>query len=362
MNIQNKSMSNRWNHIDLMKCIGIFFVVMYHSTTYPHTLTLAPSYELWFFRSLLRTPFAACVPIFFFANGYLLLNREFSLKKHIIKLLNMLLLTILWAIIILLVLSWKTGEKMDNTLFIYRLQNLEPIGWINHLWYMGTLAFIYIFFPLLKHAYDTNRTYFLYFTIVCTILTIGNTLMGTISTLINNQIDRSNFFGIFNPFYTNHGYAFAYFCIGGLAHEYQSHLEKIAVDLRNLISSIIIIVSSFISWILAIKYTAIGGTDWDSVWYGYDTIFTLLITGAIFVLSLSYQKHHNFIHLISKNALGIYFMHPLLIKFFDEYVCQLPFLWNYTANILYTILIVLLCTLIAECLKKVPALRFLVKM
>lgn len=70
--------------IDVLECLGIVFVVFYHSTLYIYNILESNSaiYDIrYFMRSILST----CVPIFFFTNGYLLLNRKFDLDKHIKK-------------------------------------------------------------------------------------------------------------------------------------------------------------------------------------------------------------------------------------------------------------------------------------
>lgn len=81
---QSSISTDRWNYIDLMEFIGIFFVLIYHSTTYSCSW-IEDGTALSFLRYYLRTILSTCVPLFFFVNGYLLFNRSFNLKKHIIK-------------------------------------------------------------------------------------------------------------------------------------------------------------------------------------------------------------------------------------------------------------------------------------
>ncbi len=78
----NKPLPARYDSIDLIECIAMLFVVMYHSTTVPYDFNQS-AYECvnYFIRAILST----CVPLFFFANGYLLINKKFDLKKHLKK-------------------------------------------------------------------------------------------------------------------------------------------------------------------------------------------------------------------------------------------------------------------------------------
>ena len=88
--------SERWSYIDLMECIGMFFVIVYHTMTYQYNCIDASS-PLPFIRYYGQTILSTCVPIFFFTNGYLLFNRPLKLKKHIKRMLKIILLTWTWG-------------------------------------------------------------------------------------------------------------------------------------------------------------------------------------------------------------------------------------------------------------------------
>lgn len=76
--------SKRLTYIDLLESIAIFFVLLYHSRLYATDFLSDSSisnYISYFSTTILST----CVPLFFFANGYLLFSKPFVLKKHIFK-------------------------------------------------------------------------------------------------------------------------------------------------------------------------------------------------------------------------------------------------------------------------------------
>lgn len=176
--------NKRFVHIDFMETIAIFFVILYHCASFScdflseSTIT---NYLIYFSQTILST----CVPLFFFANGYLLFSKEFNLRKHLFKMVKLILLTLLWASVTLCILQLVRNEYFTVTEFIKALWNWKQ-GWINNLWYMGALICIYIFFPLLKIAYDKNIHVFFYFTIVCALFTIGNTSINHFATLLAN--------------------------------------------------------------------------------------------------------------------------------------------------------------------------------
>ncbi len=59
--------------IDILESIAIFFVLSYHGTNYSFEFLQDRGNVLFYFRYYLRTILSCCVPLFFFANGYLLL-------------------------------------------------------------------------------------------------------------------------------------------------------------------------------------------------------------------------------------------------------------------------------------------------
>ena len=89
-------MKQRYVFIDVLKCIAILFVVMLHVRVdnYQWLINEEP---LCIFRYCFRSILAVCVPMFFFCNGFLLLNKTFELKKHIYKIIKILVLTIVWG-------------------------------------------------------------------------------------------------------------------------------------------------------------------------------------------------------------------------------------------------------------------------
>lgn len=356
----------RWNHIDLMEFIGIFFVVIYHCTTYSYSW-LYDHAVLSYLRYFLTTIFSTCVPLFFFVNGYLLLNRPFDLKKHIFKMLNILYLTGIWDIIIILLLMPIKKEYLTLGGFLECLWAM-PQGWTNYLWYMGTLIGIYIFFPLLKTAFDTNRKIFIYFTITCAILTFGNVLIGDCASIVLNLLKlhdgagRPNFFNMFNPFIHLYAYSFVYFCVGGLAHLLKGRIEQINEKKRILAASFILFISCSGLFVTGILLSNIKGVIWDVVWYGFDTVFTLVNVVMVFVLSLSYHSEIRLIKSISVNTLGIYFIHVILIHLTRQYAIQIPLLTTFGGCIIYAFAILVISYLVTLLLSKVPFLKMLVKL
>lgn len=95
---------NRIIYIDYLKALGIVLVILYHCQYVP-------------FNSLLiHGTYAACVPIFFLVNGYLMLKREYSLKELLVKNCRLVAVMFFWAFVSTVVYMWTSGAFTSNSL------------------------------------------------------------------------------------------------------------------------------------------------------------------------------------------------------------------------------------------------------
>lgn len=352
--------------IDLLECIAILLVLIYHSTLYSSNILNDPTCT-HYARYLFRTILSACVPLFFFANGYLLFNKEFNLKKHIYKILHLIILCGVWEIGNTIILTSIEGKFLSITEIINNALWNWQRGWISTLWFLGTLVCIYILFPLLKLAYDHSKKVFAYFVVVCAILTFGNVLLNEGVTLFLTMIlHRSttlqdfNFFSVFNPFRGFYRYAFVYFCVGGYFYQIKDKILNIEPLKRNMLTGLVMIASSICLWGIGICYSKASGEMWDVVWNGYDTIFTFVNVICIFVLCLNFKKDIPIIRTVSSNTLGIYFIHVIFIELTRNLIKEYEFFCNIPFNIVYAIAILLICLMITLMMRRIPLLKRLV--
>lgn len=360
-----KIKKSRIEYIDLLEASAILFVVLYHTRDYTYNFLEGEKglllYVPYFFRAVLST----CVPLFFFANGFLLLNKKFDLKKHIIKSIRLVVLTFIWGGIDILIIMCIKDDPLTVKEFFKALWSWK-LGWINYLWYMGALICIYVFFPLIKVVYDNNRKVFYYFVIITAIFTFGNkalNLAGSIAAYIWNgrtDILTFNWFNIFNPYRNIYGYAFVYFCVGGCCNDALKIIQKYRKKI-NIAASIILIVSTLILCLIGVAISKIIGEVWDVTWNGYDTIFTFINVVSIFVLTTNYQGHcrkiKNIISLISCNTLGIYFVHEVYKHCLRTYMGE-DFMFT-GGDVIMGVLVLVLSLFTTILIKKIPLLKHL---
>lgn len=318
-------MKKRIAWVDLTETIAISMVVLYHCAAY-----VGGNYDLnsqnfafslvYFLRSVL----SACVPLFFLVNGFLLFRQSFNLKKHLFKILKFVLITLFWYVFTLVVIT-LVARNPDMS-FMSNMNSLKSS--INHLWYLGALICLYLFFPLLKVVYDHHRPVFIYFTIICAVFVFGNSLMNEIATLVTGTVySEVNFFRIFNPLRGIYGFSFVYFCLGGILNLCLSKLQSYPRFKLNLLAIFSLVVGWIGQFLIGHLYSSRTGKIWDIIWNGYDTIPTLLITLGILVLCLNYQRENRLFTTISRNTLGIYLIHMIII------FAALYFLESFVVNI-----------------------------
>ena len=340
----------RYHFIDMMEFVGMLCVLIYHATLFPYNFPAAPGVGLYRFYYILRGFLSVCVPLFFFANGFLLLGAEMDLKKHLMKMLRLVFYTFLGGAVILVPLMYIQHEPLSFSEYLNALWTFRQ-GWINHLWFMGALICIYVFFPLIKTAYENNFKAFCWFMAAAAVLTFGNVFLCSCATVGLDLLGRAdhvvefNVFNMFNPFWGMFGYSFVYFCAGGLARRYLPKIEALMDRARwkmNAGAVGVIVLSTVCLGLWGMYCTHVGGALWDNVWEGYDTVFTFLNVLAVGVLCLNYKAAHGWgraIRLVSENTLGIYIFHIVFSRLMRGWAWKLPFLRNPIGNILFALVV-----------------------
>ena len=363
--MSSKSLTGRFENLDFLKFIAIYFVLFYHLNNLPVDILLCND-TLVHFHYWSLTLFSACVPLFFFVNGALLMNKEsIDIKMHMLKMLKLAALTIVWGVITIFVLAILRGEEL-NLLTILRYIFTLKLKWVNHLWFMEALFVVYFFYPLLHLAFAQKRPFYYFFLGAVIFFTIGNSSFSILLNFFNHYTSswksfdfRLNLFGQFNPFRGIYGFSIAYFMLGGVVFHYSYLLNKRRIVIIAL-AAIPICMSLLYGYGSMMSFK--DGKIWDIVWNGYDTVFTLTIVLSIYVLSMNYKAkafYGKIIHSVGENTLGIYFIHALIGEGFKQTYFDMEFSHNFIVNALYILLILLLSLLLALVIKKIPILNYL---
>ena len=362
------SAKKRYPHIDLIETIAIIFVVFVHSPLYKWDFLEAglsrDSIILYYCRYFFRTIFSTCAPLFFFANGYLLLSIPYNNAKHFHRTMRIVLLPIFGLILhpIYMVIA---GQKVSWKLVFSDWLNLTTEWTMNVFWFVGALACIYFLFPALKSLYDKDSSAFMSFTVIIFAGTFGIKLCNIILSLINGvmefPIDSVNYpiLEMYIPF-KSYGFSFVYFCLGGIAYEYEDAIRSIGKTKRNIFTFFSMIIACFLLFGTGVLLSKCHESMWDVVWEGYDTIPTLVNVIAIYLFSLNYTNRYKIIEYISKNTLGVYLLHYLIIRMTRPFLRSISIFQNIPVNFLYAVLVVIACVVIIEELRKLAKIKPLI--
>lgn len=357
-------------YLDLIKTFAIYLVCFYHFNDLPKDILADSSWSAYLNYGVLGLA-SAGVPLFFMVNGALMLNRDYNLPRHLRKILMIGVLTFVWGALTLAVLMPVKGDTYTAAEFAKALWNWKLYR-INHMWFLQTLVCLYIFFPLIKEAYDKEEKGPLYFFFgTAFLLTFGNVLLSNLANLaewvlgINHLQKNFNFFNAFNVFSGFNAYSIVYFILGGwiLARLQKNRLRRPGIPALTAI----LLAALAVLFAYGVMMSQSNGELFDTVYDGYDTVMTLAFTVCLFLLSSRYREGRfpgmsKALQVIGSNTLGIYFVHVIVGWATVPYYQMLPFSTTLPANLVYGAAVLALSLLIVLVLKKIPVVRLLFRL
>ncbi len=351
---------------DAIKTLSIFLVCIYHYNFLKIDITPDKSFEVYlnyFFIGISSMG----VPLFFMVNGSLLLNKPYNFRSYLEKVSTIIILFIIWDFISL------TGFIVLNNHSEYLRTFIKDLFYLkadvsNHLWFLQTLISIYLLYPIIKEIYDSTKREIIYWlSFIIFFFSFGNLFLNTLINVIEfflkvNYFNQEEFlfFPIINPF-GNYYYSLFYFIIGGLlSKENFSYLSKIPswhVIFAFLISLLLLFLYGVIMTVSDRKF-------YDTVWYGYHSVMTLVMSVSVFSLFYRLKYRNKAVNYclvtIGSSTLGIYFVHRffgwLLSPFFKNHF----FSNNMIMNLLFGVMIIVSSLLFVLALKKIPIIKKLV--
>ncbi|WP_333662589.1 acyltransferase [Chishuiella changwenlii] len=360
-------MNKRFNNIDILKSLAIYLVIIYHFNRIDINI-IQPKNDLIYINLFLKSFFSVCVPIFFFVNGFLLLNKDkIDLKKHINKIIKIIILSLFWGVVTLVSLMFIRGEFLSLQETIKSIWFLK-VWWNAHLWFLFDLIVIYIFYPLIHTCFKSDKKVFYFFFVCVMLFTFGNVLLGNIATVISYVTNRFsnidfqvNYFSSINPFRGIPGYSIGYFILGGIiGKEFSPFLDRNKRKF-TIIAIFALPIFTFCLSLYTIIVSLRSKQMWDVVWNGYSNIFTLLNVISLYIISISFKSNNyfgKFIRIVSDNSLGIYFIHVIVGDFLMLYYDNLEYSNIFFINIIFAFIILLISLLLTVILSKTPVVKY----
>ncbi len=353
---------------DIIKSLAIYLVCIYHfgciNVDFLKSSSLS-TYFNYFFIGL----YSIGVPMFFMVNGALMLNRPLELKRMIYRMITIVVLIVIWGSITLLILALKFDDHYADVFAFLKALFTLKMERINHLWFLKAMLYLYLLFPLTKLFFDNaSRMTLYYMTAVIFVFTFGDKIANQLinlgawligfEPLVKKQI---HFFNWLNPFNEPFAYSLVYFILGGLLHrDFSRGISK------SWIFTVVFLLSLIGLFLFGVFKSHTGLKIYDTVWNGYDSVFTLLMSICLFLWSQSVKIDNKTISSVFKtigdNTLGIYFIHFILGGWVAQSLAGTVTYFPFFVNLLQGLVILSASLLIALLLRSIPFVSKLVKL
>ncbi len=348
--------NNRISYFDLLKAVAIILVIYVH---YP-----------WISESKLSNITMIitiiAVPIFFMINGALLLKSKFELKKHMKKILSLILGLIIWKLLILTycLMSRKVYlsdfQAIDILYYFISQANLTNVP-SEHLWFLYSLIRIYIIFPFIKIALDYDKKYLKYILIFSFIFSFGIEFFNEIFMIMNKylaipKIDFTFFSNSFSIITKDLNYIFL-FCLGYYLHEkyYQVKASK-----KILIFYLLLYIFG-LALIIISRYLQVGSFldgGYERINNDYCKMGNLIMCVSVFIFFSRIEiKENRVTKFIGSRTINIYMIHMLILAVVSKYIFPLINLRGVKINIFKTIIVLLISIGITELLKLIKPIK-----
>jgi len=334
---------NRHLAFDIIKTISSFMVILYH-------LSIVDNYSvcnLFYFPNLSKILLGLCamsVPLFFMVNGALSIKRNEKFSYYLFKFVKTIFLYVFW------------NFAFD---FIYSLLGINK-GFsfsfpATHLWFLRTLSVLYLV------GYLNNKLSNIKIFVV-----IGCILLFIFPFSYNYAILACKTFSITLPFIAERTgfftlYSILYYFTGSYLWEkyiiFHKRKFSLALKIILLIFGLLLVTTEVVLW------SNINKEVFDGVNASFPTIGALSMATSAFLLACRIKLSDNnflskFFTIISKNCLGIYVLHPIVIIFIKKlYTGQT----NIIGGIAFSLITMTISFIISFCSGKIPIIKKLFK-
>lgn len=324
--------------IDICKITAMFLVIILH------TVCNGIKDNQKDFSLLIYYLGTFAIPLFFMVNGYLQLNKVKDYKYVLKKILNIFIVCFIWnlpIVVFKLVVEGENSNIISNVFF-----NYVQKGYFWQFWFLGALILIYIFLPLIQKLFNKTEKY-KFFTIL---LIIVSSLVDLFNIINNNFLGNDIIKNIIPQVFRIWTWL-TYFFIGGLIRKNEP-LKRIDNKKLITITLVLLFITIFYAYTFSnILYSNLYAENL------YDSFIVIVTTIFIFNCFSRIQISNKLITDMGKLNMGVYIIHPTIIKIFKYF----NLLYNNYLNVLFSIIIFIICIIIAKIISKIPYLNKIIK-
>ena len=321
--------------LKIMACIG---VVLLHTTM--------PGFKetgSWNYLTYLYYLGTYSIPVFFMANGYLLLGKNEISYSYILQKIKWILVTVsVWTLII-----WLYKRDFSQNPIKKVLGSLLQRGYFFQFWFFGALVLIYLCLPILKKFLKSKNRYLL----ALSLLVIIGFVLELTNYLLQKplQVYFIQTFRLWTWFF--------YYILGGFIAQFNlANLRSYFKNWMKVVTLVLLFISPFILYVLAkgIHHNLYAE-------YFYDSIFVKIVSLGIFLTVLTFDLNtdkNRWIIYLSNQIMGVFIIHTYVMKVWEKLV-GFSFVGAYLLFLIFTLSV---SFIVVGILIKIPYFNRIVKL
>lgn len=326
--------------LDVLKIISMFFVILLHTVCYGVNDKLLSLSLLIYFSGVFA------IPLFFMVNGYLLLRKNENINYALKKIIKIIIIAFMWNIPIFLGTLILKGKIIN--LFYNVFLNFNQHGYYWQFWFLGALIIIYLFLPLLQRLFNNEKGHYKYFIIIFIVICVFADIFNIYNCSVGNGIIKDNIIQTYRLWTW-----IMFFCLGGFINK-SNIFENISKRNHIFITAILIIITILYEYLFALKfYNSLFAENF------YDSFIVIITCISIFTLfkKIEFNRFKSKIVLLSSLSMGVYIIHPSIIRVLKHFYS----LNNNYFNIFASIIVYLVSLTISYIIMKIPKISNLIK-
>ncbi len=337
-------------HIDLLRIVACFSVIMLHSAA-QYWYDLPVSSTRWLVCNTYDGLFRFGVPVFVMISGMLFLGKEGKTdvkKLYRNNILRLACAYVTWSILYGL---WDCRTWFGNTEVGWKKYVSEMLLGRYHLWFVPMLIGIYMLLPVLKEMTDhCSKKQIEYFLCLFFILQIGRRTLDivTIPNVVKDFSDRLDVEMVCSYV--------GYFILGYYLHRFVPSQRK--RKLLYVLGILGLLLAPIVSNVLSVRKEEPLSASYDSF-----SIFTFLASVAVFVFFEQVvskvrwkQWMRKGILEFSANSFGVYLMHILVFEMLQAKGIDSMSIDSLAGIPLLAVVCFILCNIAISLLRRVPVL------
>ena len=325
-------------NLDLIKVLACIGVVLLHTTMIGFKDT--GSWNLLAYLYYLGT---YSIPLFFMANGYLLLGKRNITYSYILEKVKWILITVSsWTTIV-----WLLKRDFAVNPVKKIIGSMVQKGYFFQFWFFGALILVYLCLPVLRKILNSKRRYLYILSFFATIGLIFELANIIIQTPLQSYVIQT--FRLWTWFF--------YYILGGFLAQFNlDTLKKCYRSWMKVITVVLLFASPLFLFMLAknIHHNLFAE-------YFYDSIFVKVISLGTFLTVLTFDLNtdkNRWIIYLSNQTMGVFIIHTYVMKVWEKSVG-----FSFAgAHLLFLIFTLSVSFIVVGILMKIPYFNRIVKL